>query len=126
MGIKLKDSVRNEYLEFQMKIMLRFCVNAVISVAAVIVLYLFLWRQRGGNLIVWFLEHFIRMEHEQAFLIYHYYFRNCKIENSVGVNTSGLSFRKHSCVSNLIIKPECESICSSFSASPKCAGLYFL
>jgi len=78
LGIKLKDSVRNEYLEFQMKIMLRFCVNAVISVAAVIVLYLFLWRQRGGNLIVWFLEHFIRMEHEQAFLIYHYYFRNCK------------------------------------------------
>lgn len=56
MGIKLKDSVRNEYLEFQMKIMLRFCVNAVISVAAVIVLYLFLWRQRGGNLIVWFLN----------------------------------------------------------------------
>ena len=74
----MKDSVRNEYLEFQMKIMLRFCVNAVISVAAVIVLYLFLWRKRGGNLIVWFLEHFIRMEHEQAFLIYHYYFRNCK------------------------------------------------
>ena len=47
MGIKLKDSVRNEYLEFQMKIMLRFCVNAVISVAAVIVLYLFLWRHIG-------------------------------------------------------------------------------
>lgn len=78
MGIKLKDSVRNEYLEFQMKIMLRFCVNAVISVAAVIVLYLFLWKQRGGNLIVWFLEYFMRMEEEQAFLIYHYYFRSCK------------------------------------------------
>ncbi len=78
MDIKLKDNVRNEYAEFQAKITRRFCINAVISVATVMLLYFLLWRQRGGDGVVWFLEYFMRIEHEQAFLIYHYYFRNFK------------------------------------------------
>ena len=53
------DNKSGEYTEFQMKIMQRFCANAGISVAAVILLYLFLWKRRGGDLIVWFLEYFM-------------------------------------------------------------------
>ena len=58
--------------------MLRFCTNAVLSVAAVILLYLFLWKQRGGNLVVWILVRFLHYPHEQAFLVYHNYFRGYK------------------------------------------------
>ena len=72
------DNKSGEYTEFQMKIMQRFCANAGISVAAVILLYLFLWKRRGGDLIVWFLEYFMGIKHEQAFLIYHEYFRSWK------------------------------------------------
>lgn len=72
------DNIKDEYPEFQAKIMRRFCANAAISVAAVIMLYLFLWKQRGGDWVVWFLEYFMRIEYEQALLIYHYYFRSFK------------------------------------------------
>lgn len=58
--------------------MQRFCANAVISIAAVIMLYLCIWKQRAGNWIVWFLEHFLNVEHERAFLFYHLFFRNYK------------------------------------------------
>lgn len=74
----MKDNIKNEYAEFQEKITRRFCINAVISVAAVILLYLFLWKQRGGNLVVWFMEHFMQIESEQAYYIYHFYFRSYK------------------------------------------------
>lgn len=74
----MKDNGRGEYAEFQTKIMRRFCVNAVISVAAVIVLYLFCWKRRGGDWIVRWLEHFMKISHEQAFLIYHNFFRSYK------------------------------------------------
>lgn len=78
MDIKLKDNKKSEYAEFQAKIMQRFCANAVISIAAVIMLYLCIWKQRAGNWIVWFLEHFLNVEHERAFLFYHLFFRNYK------------------------------------------------
>lgn len=78
MDIKLKDNKKSEYAEFQAKIMQRFCANAVISVAAVIMLYLCIWKQRAGNWIVWFLEHVLNVERERAFLFYHLFFRNYK------------------------------------------------
>ena len=56
----------------------RFCVNALLSVAAVILLYLFLWKQRGGNLVITLLVTFTTLEYEQAFYIYHNYFRGYK------------------------------------------------
>lgn len=74
----MKDNKKSEYAEFQAKIMQRFCANAVISIAAVIMLYLCIWKQRAGNWIVWFLEHFLNVEHERAFLFYHLFFRNYK------------------------------------------------
>lgn len=74
----MKDNKKSEYAEFQAKIMQRFCANAVISVAAVIMLYLCIWKQRAGNWIVWFLEHVLNVERERAFLFYHLFFRNYK------------------------------------------------
>ena len=56
----------------------RFCGNALLSVAAVILLYLFLWKQRGGNLVITLLVTFTTLEYEQAFYIYHNYFRGYK------------------------------------------------
>ena len=78
MDIKLKDKEKDEYLEFQAKIMGRFCVNAIISVAAVIMVYLFFWKRRVGDWIVWLFEHFMKIGHEQAFRLYHDFFRTYK------------------------------------------------
>ena len=72
------DNNKKEYSEFQTKIMRRICANAVISVVAVILIYLFFWRQRAGNWIVWFLESFMQMGHEQAFYLYNDFFRSNK------------------------------------------------
>ena len=69
---------KGEYSEFQSKLMERFCGNALLSVAAVILLYLFLWKQRGGNLVITLLVTFTTLEYEQAFYIYHNYFRGYK------------------------------------------------
>ena len=74
----MKNNKRGEYSEFQTKIMQRFCVYAALSIAAVIIVYLFLWKQRGGDWTVRFLEHFMRISHEQAFFIYHTFFRSYK------------------------------------------------
>ena len=74
----MKANNRGEYSEFQSKLMERFCVNALLSVAAVILLYLFLWKQRGGNLVITLLVTFTTLEYEQAFYIYHNYFRGYK------------------------------------------------
>lgn len=68
----------NKYSGFQKKILLRFCMNIVVSVLAVVVFYVFLWKQRVGNWIVWFLENIVKMPHEDAFLIYHHAFRENK------------------------------------------------
>lgn len=74
----MKSNKKDEYSEFQEKVMRRFCANAVISFAAVIVLYLLLWKRRMGDWIVWMLESFIGISHERAFHIYHDYFRSYK------------------------------------------------
>lgn len=74
----MKSNKRGEYSEFQTRIMQRFCVNAALSIAAVIIAYLFLWKQRGGDWTVRFLEHFMGISHEQAFFIYHAFFRSYK------------------------------------------------
>ena len=55
-----------------------FCVNALISVFIVTCLYLFLWKQRLGDVIVTILEYILNIGHEEAFLIYHEYFRGYK------------------------------------------------
>lgn len=74
----MKKREKGEYSEFQSKITRRFCINALLSIAAVFLLYFLVWRQRGGNWIVWFLEHILRFKYEQAYAFYHYYFRKNK------------------------------------------------
>ena len=74
----MKNHKKEEYAVFQRKIMLRFCFNCFISAFIVIVLYVLLWKQRFGDWIIGLLEYFIRIEHEKAFYIYHYYFRGYK------------------------------------------------
>ena len=74
----MKDNIKSEYSQFQEKIMQRFCINAIVSVVAVIFLYLFFWKQRGGDWVVKTLVNCFQISQEQAFLIYHYYFRSYK------------------------------------------------
>lgn len=74
----MKKREKGEYSEFQSKITRRFCINALLSITAVFLLYFLVWRQRGGNWIVWFLEHIIKLKYEQAYLFYHYNFRENK------------------------------------------------
>lgn len=69
---------QDDFSIFQRKIAIRFFGNALLSVAIVIVLYLFLWKERFGDWIVSILEFVGRMKHEEAFLIYHYNFRGYK------------------------------------------------
>lgn len=71
----MKRHDREDYAVFQAKIMRRFCIHMVSSVLLVVVLYLFLWRQRFGDWIVGLLEYFMKIDHEQAFYAYHMYFR---------------------------------------------------
>lgn len=77
-GIKLKHEEKNEFIKFQAKIMLRFCGNALISVLIVISLYLFLWKQRLGDVVVNQLHNYLSIDYETAFMIYHEYFRGNK------------------------------------------------
>ena len=58
--------------------MWRFCGNALLSVLIVMGLYLFLWKQRLGDIVVGLLEFFLNIKHEVAFMIYHEYFRGYK------------------------------------------------
>ena len=74
--IKLKIKFSNDYATFRAKITRRFCGNALLSILIVIVLYVLLWRQRGGNLIAYFLMHFFGVDRETANMIYFYYFRS--------------------------------------------------
>lgn len=69
---------QDDFSIFQRKIAIRFFGSALLSVAIVIVLYLFLWKERFGDWIVSILEFVGRMKHEEAFLIYHYNFRGYK------------------------------------------------
>lgn len=74
----MKKPEKEEYAVFQKKIMHRFCFGIFISVFIVMLLYLFLWKQRFGDWTVSLLEYFMKIEHEQAFYIYHSYFRGYK------------------------------------------------
>ena len=66
---------QDDFTIFQRKIAVHFFGNALLSVAVVISLYFFLWRERLGDWIVLFLEAAGKMDHEKAFSIYHSVFR---------------------------------------------------
>lgn len=72
--MRTKDK-KQDYTAFQVKLMRRFCVSALVSSAVVVGLYLFLWKRRIGDWVVSFLESWLKLEHEDAFLLYHNYFR---------------------------------------------------
>ena len=74
----MKTDRKDEYLAFQSKLIRRACVNAVASAAVVVGLYLFVWKQRMGDWIVWLLETFFKMKHEDAFYYYSDHFRGNK------------------------------------------------
>ncbi len=63
---------------FQRKITIRFLGIVLLSIVIVIALYLFLWKDRFGNWIIALLELIGKMDHEEAFLVYHYNFRGYK------------------------------------------------
>ena len=69
---------KEEFVTFQRKVAYRFFGIAIISVFLVIGLYLFLWKRRGGNWIIYLLEHFMQIGYEEAFSIYHNAFRAYK------------------------------------------------
>ena len=69
---------QDDFAIFQRKIAIRFFSSALLSVAIVIALYFFIWKERFGDWIVSILELVGKMEHEEAFYIYHYNFRGYK------------------------------------------------
>ena len=58
---------QDDFTIFQRKIAVHFFGNALLSVAVVISLYFFLWRERLGDWIVLFLEAAGKMDHEKHF-----------------------------------------------------------
>lgn len=76
--IKLKNDQKDEYFAFQEKLIRRVWINVATSIAIVIGLYLLIWKQRVGDWIVWLLENIFQINHEDAFLYYHVYFRGNK------------------------------------------------
>lgn len=74
----MKKNKQDDFSVFQRKIAIRFFGSAVLSVLIVVAIYLFLWKSRLGDFIVYLLEFFLQMEHEEAFLIYHNNFRGYK------------------------------------------------
>ncbi len=74
----MKRSKKDGFAAFQSKVMWRFCGNALLSVLIVMGLYLFLWKQRFGDIVVGLLELLLNIGHEAAFMIYHEYFRGYK------------------------------------------------
>ena len=67
-----------DYSAFQVRIMWRFCTSALISTAIVILLYLFLWKERMGEWIIRLIELWMDIDHEDAFYVYSDYFRGIK------------------------------------------------
>ena len=67
-----------DYSAFQIRIMWRFCTSALISTAIVILLYLFLWKERMGEWILRLIELWMDIDHEDAFYVYSDYFRGIK------------------------------------------------
>lgn len=74
---KIKDK-DTDYSAFQVRIMWRFCTSALISTAIVILLYLFLWKERMGEWIIHLIELWMDIDHEDAFYVYNDYFRGIK------------------------------------------------
>lgn len=72
---KTKDT---DYSAFQIRIMWRFCISALVSTAIVILLYLFLWKERMGEWIIRLIELWMDIDHEDAFYVYNDYFRGIK------------------------------------------------
>lgn len=68
----------SEYISFRAGLMRRFCISALLSILIVVVLYVLLWKRRGGNLIVYFMMHFMDIPHESADMIYFHYFASYK------------------------------------------------
>ena len=75
--MKTKDK-KADYTAFQVKIMRRFCASAIFSCTVVIGLYLFLWKKRMGDWVVSLLQSWMGLGHEDAFLLYHNYFRGVR------------------------------------------------
>ena len=67
-----------DYTAFQAKLTRRFCVSALVSTAVVVGLYLFLWKNRMGDWVVSLLKQWAGLDHEDAFYLYHTYFRGFK------------------------------------------------
>lgn len=67
-----------DYSAFQIRIMWRFCTSALVSTAIVILLYLFLWKERMGEWILRLIELWMDIDHEDAFYVYSDYFRGIK------------------------------------------------
>lgn len=67
-----------DYFAFQIRIMWRFCTSALVSTAIVILLYLFLWKERMGEWIIRLIELWMDIDHEDAFYVYSDYFRGIK------------------------------------------------
>ena len=69
---------QGDFSVFQRKIAARFFGSTLLSAGIVIALYLFLWKERFGDWIVSVLEFVGKMDHEEAFMVYHYTFRGYK------------------------------------------------
>ena len=67
----MKVDKKDEYFAFQSKLIRRVCMNVITSIVVVVGLYLFIWKQRVGDWIVWFLEAMFKMKHEEVFSYYH-------------------------------------------------------
>ena len=74
----MKVDKKDEYFAFQSKLIRRVCMNVITSIVVVVGLYLFIWKQRIGDLIVWILETVFDMKHEAAFYYYSDHFRGNK------------------------------------------------
>ena len=72
----MKNEHSNDYAVFRARILRRFCSNALLSILIVVVLYVLLWKQRGGNLIAFFLMHLLDVDAETANILYFRYFRS--------------------------------------------------
>ena len=74
----MKINRKDEYAAFQFKLMRRVCASIAASAFTVAGLYLFLWKQRMGEWVVWFLRNVVKMGHQDAFYFYSDHFRGNK------------------------------------------------
>lgn len=74
----MKRSTKDGFGLFQTKMMRYFCGSTIASILVVAVLYYLVWKKGMGDVFVFFLSIYLRIDHETAFLIYHKYFRGNK------------------------------------------------